>query len=316
KGAEEGQAEAQTAAQARVEESRTTLEATEQELDRLNQEIAALSAERTSLIRTIEAGRQRIEKLERQLGEIARERETLSDAEEKKAQIALQSAELEEAASRVGEAERLALDAEETRRRAQEAEKAAREPMQAAERAAGDLAAEAKTLADLLAVGESDLWPPVIDAVSVEHGYETALGAALGDDLAVPDDMAAPIHWTALPPFDAAPALPEGATPLSYFVKGPSALARRLSQIGIVVSVEDGKRLQPQLKPGQRLVTQEGALWRWDGYTAAADAPTASARRLEQRNRLADLETELADARTKAAEARAAYDAAHVAAEQ
>lgn len=316
KGAEEGQAEAQSRAQSRVDETRTSLDTAEQELDHLNQEIAALNAERTSLVRTIEAGRQRIERLERQLAEIARERDTLSDAEEKKAQIALQSAELDEAASRVGEAERAALEAEEARRNAQEREKAAREPMQAAERAAGDLAAEAKTLADLLSVGESDLWPPVIDAIAVEHGYETALGAALGDDLGVPEDAAAPIHWDALPPFDVPPALPEGATPLSYFVKAPASLARRLSQIGIVVSGEDGKRLQALLAPGQRLVTKEGALWRWDGYTAAADAPTASARRLEQRNRLADLENELATARSGAAEARAAFDAAHVAAEQ
>ncbi|MEW6091851.1 MAG: chromosome segregation protein SMC [Pseudomonadota bacterium] len=314
--AEEGQGEAQEKAQARVEETRVTLEAAESELDRINQEIAALNAERTSLVRSVEQGRQRIEKLERQLAEIARERETLSDAEEKKAQIALQSAELDEAAARVAEAERMALEAEEARRKAQDNEKAAREPMQAAERAAGDLAAEAKTLADLLAVGESDLWPPVIDAITVELGYETALGAALGDDLAVPEDQAAPIHWETLAPFDAAPALPEGATPLSYFVKGPASLARRLSQIGIVVSVEEGKRLQALLRPGQRLVTQAGALWRWDGYTAAADAPTASARRLEQRNRLAGLEKELAAARAVAAEARGAFDAAHVAAEE
>ena len=313
--AEEHQVRAQEQAQSRVEETRVTLEATESEFDSINQEIAALTAERTSLVRSVEQGRQRIEKLERQLAEIARERETLSDAEEKKAQIAQQSAELGEAAAHVVKAEQLALEAEEARRKAQEAEKAAREPMQAAERKAGDLAAEAKTLADLLAVGENDLWPPVIDSITVEHGYETALGAALGDDLAVPEDQAAPIHWDTLAPFDSVPSLPEGATPLSYFVKAPASLARRLSQIGIVVSIEDGKRLHSLLKPGQRLVTQTGALWRWDGYTAAADAPTASARRLEQRNRLADLEKELAAARAVAGEARAAFDAAHVAAE-
>ena len=313
--AEEHQVRAQEQAQSRVEETRVTLEATESEFDSINQEIAALTAERTSLVRSVEQGRQRIEKLARQLAEIARERETLSDAEEKKAQIAQQSAELGEAAAHVVKAEQLALEAEEARRKAQEAEKAAREPMQAAERKAGDLAAEAKTLADLLAVGENDLWPPVIDSITVEHGYETALGAALGDDLAVPEDQAAPIHWDTLAPFDSVPSLPEGATPLSYFVKAPASLARRLSQIGIVVSIEDGKRLHSLLKPGQRLVTQTGALWRWDGYTAAADAPTASARRLEQRNRLADLEKELAAARAVAGEARAAFDAAHVAAE-
>ena len=314
--AEEGQTQAQGEAEARVEETRSRLDEREHELDQLNQEIARLSAERNSLVRTIDAGRQRIEKLERQLAEIVRERETLADAEEKKAQIALQSAELDAAAARMTDAERVTLEAEEARRAAQENEKAAREPLQVAERVAGDLAAEAKTLTDLLSVGESDLWPPMIDAVSVEHGYETALGAALGDDLAVPGDKAAPIHWDALPPFETTPALPDGATPLSYFVQGPAALARRLSQIGIVVSADDGKRLQALLKPGQRLVTREGALWRWDGYTAAADAPTASARRLEQRNRLADLEAELGAARENARTARSAFDAAHVAAEE
>src|SRR5690606_38170647 len=241
--AQEGQTEAQENAAKRVEETRQTLETTESELDQLHQEIAALAAE-----------------------------------EEKQAEVARHSAELEEAVARGVEAERLALEAEEARRNAQEAEKAAREPMQMAERAAGDLAAEAKTLADLLAVDESDLWPPVIDAIKAEHGYETALGAALGDDLAVPEDQAAPIHWDTLPAFDPAPALPEGVTQLSCFVKGPASLARRVAQMGIVVSAEEGARLEARLKPGQRLAANEGALWRGDGYTAAADAPTASAR--------------------------------------
>src|SRR5690606_21646466 len=108
--------------------------------------------------------------------------------------------------------------------------------------------------------------------------------------------------------------LPQGALPLLQFVRGPAALSRRLSQIG-VVDAADGKRLQSELKPGQRLVTREGALWRWDGYTAAADAPTASARRLEQRNRLADVEAQLQEARAFAAEMRAAFEAARLAAE-
>ncbi len=313
--AQAGQSEAQSAAEARVTETRTGLEARERELDQLNQEVARLTAERQSLEKAIENGRSRVERLQRQLDDIAREQASLSDAAEKQAAIDLHSAELEAAASRMAEAERAALDAEEARRMAQEAEKAAREPMSQAERRAGDLAAEAKTLADLLATDESDLWPPMIDAVHVEHGFETALGAALGDDLAVPGDTAAPVHWDTLPRFDTAPALPGGATALSQYVRGPEALSRRLSQIG-VVEAADGKRLQAELKPGQRLVTREGALWRWDGYTAAADAPTAAARRLEQRNRLADLETGLAAAREQAAQARAAFEAARVAAEE
>jgi chromosome segregation protein len=312
--ADAGQADAQEEARALVDQTQASLNARETELDQLNREIAELTAARQSLEKSIETAKARIERLQSQLNDIAGEQATLTDAAEKQAEIDLQSAELEAAAAHMSEAEFAALDAEEARARAQEAERAAREPMQIAERKAGDLSAQAKTIADLLAVGESDLWPPMIDALNVEHGYETALGAAMGDDLAVPGDVAAPVHWDALPDFDVPPALPQGATPLTQFVRGPAALSRRLSQIG-VVDAHDGKRLQNDLKPGQRLVTREGALWRWDGYTAAADAPTAAARRLEQRNRLADLEVELQAAREVATEARSMFEAARVAAE-
>lgn len=312
--ADAGQADAQHEAHTLVEETQVRLSASEGELDQLNREIAVLTAERQSLEKSIEAGRTRIERLQAQLDDIAREQATLTDAAEKQAEIDLQSAELEAAAETASAAEMAAMEAEETRTAAQSAERAAREPMQSAERQANDLATQAKTIADLLAVDDSGLWPPMIDALTVEHGYETALGAAIGDDLAVPNDAAAPVHWDALPDFDVPPVLPAGATPLTQFVRGPAALSRRLSQIG-VVDAQDGKRLQSELKPGQRLVTREGGLWRWDGFTAAADAPTAAARRLEQRNRLADLEIELQGARALASEARAVFETARVAAE-
>src|SRR5690606_18278614 len=67
-------------------------------------------------------------------------------------------------------------------------------------------------------------------------------------------------------------------------------------QIGLVDAV-DGPALMRALKPGQRLVTLDGAMWRWDGFVAAADAPSAAAQRLAQRNRLAELEEEIARAR-------------------
>ena len=89
--------------------------------------------------------------------------------------------------------------------------------------------------------------------------------------------------------------LPAG-TPLSDFVDAPPALARRLSQTAVVTR-EEGQAAQEKLQPGQRLVTQRGDLWRWDGYAASADAKTPAAIRLEQRNRLAVLEQELAAAK-------------------
>src|SRR5262249_40807951 len=53
---------------------------------------------------------------------------------------------------------------------------------------------------------------------------------------------------------------------------------RRLKQIGIVTR-EDGARLAASLRPGQRLASREGDPWRWGGFAARAEAPTAAARR-------------------------------------
>src|SRR5262249_9739474 len=76
-------------------------------------------------------------------------------------------------------------------------------------------------------------------------------------------------------------------------VVAPTVLARKLAQIGIVAK-EDGQRLQALLRPGQRLISRDGDLWRWDGYVAAAEAPTAAAQRLANRNRLEALQVEVA----------------------
>ena len=58
------------------------------------------------------------------------------------------------------------------------------------------LETEAKTLSKMLSLETRSLWPPVIDHISVEKGYEKALGAALGDDLDAPVDPSSPMHWS------------------------------------------------------------------------------------------------------------------------
>src|SRR5213078_5374976 len=80
-------------------------------------------------------------------------------------------------------------------------------------------------------------------------------------------------------------------------VTAPAELARRMAQIGLVTR-QDGPRLAKLLKPGQRLVSHEGDLWRWDGFAADAHAPTGAARRLAERSRLHDIDAELAAARS------------------
>ncbi|WP_158292519.1 hypothetical protein, partial [Paracraurococcus ruber] len=96
-------------------------------------------------------------------------------------------------------------------------------------------------------------------------GLEAALGAALGEALDSPADPAAARHWRLLPALDTPPALPGGATPLATLVEAPPALARALSQVGLLPDGAEGAALQAVLRPGQAVVARDGAVWRWDG---------------------------------------------------
>ncbi len=147
---------------------------------------------------------------------------------------------------------------------------------------------ERETLAKLLVPAHAMGLPAVVDHVKVSAGYETALVASLGDDLEASLDHSASVHWRHLDMSEEGQGLPADVEPLLLRVKGPAALTRRLRQIGIVTR-EQGHRLQTALKPGQRLVSKAGDLWRWDGFVAAADGATPAAIRLAERNRLEGL---------------------------
>ena len=176
------------------------------------------------------------------------------------------------------------------------------------------LETEARTISKIVNGETKNLWPPIIDGITVAKGYEKAIGAALGDDLDAPVDPSAPMRWTDAGMTDGDPALPEGVESLAAHVQAPPELARRLAQIGVVAK-ERGAELVSQLKTGQRLVSLEGDVWRWDGFVAAAHAPTGAARRLAERARLVDIETELEQARIDAAAKRQALESAESRAE-
>jgi len=165
------------------------------------------------------------------------------------------------------------------------------------------LHAEAEALNEVLSADEQEQWPPVLNALGVEEGYEAALATALGEDLTASDNEAAPSHWRALGAMANPPALPMGLKPLSDFVRAPNALNRRLTQIGVVENEDQGHRLSADLAQGQRLVSRDGGLWRWDGYTVSSTAVTASQARLEQRKRLKAARENLTEAETVAAAA-------------
>ncbi|MCB2096071.1 MAG: hypothetical protein KDE05_00435, partial [Parvularculaceae bacterium] len=152
-------------------------------------------------------------------------------------------------------------------------------------------------------------WPALIQSVDVEPGYENALAAALGDDLFASLDHAAPAFWSGREGVAHAGDLPMGVAPLSRYVAAPPALALRLAMVGIV-DEEQGAHLAAALAPGQRLVSRKGDLWRWDGFVTRAEAKTAAAIRLEQRNRLHQLEKDFSVAEERAQTAAEAHGAA------
>ena len=168
----------------------------------------------------------------------------------------------------------------------------AREQAHSTRLAAERLSAEVETLCTLLQPVAKAAFPSAVDSLTVEAGFEAALAAALGEDLEAPLAAESPVHWRLNAPAKSDAALPPGIAPLAAHVSAPPELVRRLAQIGVVATV-DGARLQTQLKPGQRLVSRNGDLWRWDGFVAAAHGETAAAVRLAQRNRLGGLAAEL-----------------------
>ncbi|WP_454700380.1 chromosome segregation SMC family protein [Agrobacterium burrii] len=179
------------------------------------------------------------------------------------------------------------------------AEALARGPLETARNRLNALETEARTITKILAssAAANGSFTPVAEEMTVERGFEAALGAALGDDLESSLDPAAAAYWAGNGDGAGDPALPQGVKPLLDYAQAPNALRRSLVQIGVVAGTAEALRLMPQLKPGQRLVTREGALFRWDGHIVSADAPGAAALRLAQKNRLAEIETELDEAR-------------------
>jgi chromosome segregation protein len=132
----------------------------------------------------------------------------------------------------------------------------------------------------------------LINELSVNEGYEEALDALLGDELYHSIEENSPIHWIEMDKIKEENPLPLGILPLSDFVKGSNVLLRRLDQTGLVEK-HIGAKLMHKLKYGQRLVSIEGDLWRWDGLVVSAGAPGSAAERLAQRNRLTSLHDEI-----------------------
>jgi chromosome segregation protein len=293
---------------AALEEERASIEARLSEGEAQSGRIAAELAELESGSREAEAAladllaRQAAMRAERRVAEAAfdsarshsarvtAEREKLEAQVEALADVAAHERERSQAQERAKAAETLRAQADERLSRAEQGRTEAADARDSAEtqlakaRAALSAArAEHDALARALQQGSGS----ALEQLSAETGYEQALAAALGDDADAEIGATGARRWEGSEPLDGDPPLPAGVEPLSSRVSAPAALVRRLRQVGVA----DEDVGQP-LAVGQRLVTRDGRMRRWDGFVAEG-AGAAAAERLIRANRLAELGRQL-----------------------
>jgi chromosome segregation protein len=287
---------------------------------------AALVAEARSVRAQAEASRGRADRLEGERRRLQAELDRLkvggagvqlvAQLAEAEAALAARTVDVEMAAAAIAKAEQAAQGA---RTAAETVERA----LGVARTEVASLEAEAAALERLRTSkqGQGAAGAQAMRAsISARPGYEAAAAAALGEDLGASLGASdKPVrHWLLVPPGSSDPGLPAGCEPLGAQVSGPPELARRLAQVGVVSGVPDAAALGA-LKPGQRLVSRAGWLWRWDGFVAPPGGQAAAvAEALAQDNRRREIADSLEGPRARlvAAEAELAGQKADLASAQ
>ncbi|MCF2515803.1 chromosome segregation protein SMC [Sphingomonas sp. G124] len=266
---------------------------------------AAMRAERRVAEAALEvahaqAGRVAVEseRLAQQLaaiGDGASERQTIEEA----------SKAAEEAAAQLAGAEAALALAEQQRAEAATSRDVAESKLAAARAALSAAKAERDALARALDHGGG----AALAELKASPGYERALAAALGEDIDATLGTDGPRRWQGSKAEAGDPPLAPELDRLLDHVEAPSALHRRLAQVG--VADEDGGQ---QLAVGQRLVTRDGILRRWDGFVSVGSG-AAAAERLLRANRLAEIDRQLPGLEQAVADAEAVRDSASAAVE-
>jgi len=261
---------------------------------------AAMRAERRVAEAALEAARAQVERTEQERARLSAQLEALGTGGGERAarEEALKRAEA--AKSDRAAAEEKLEAAESERASAAERRDIAESELAAARAALSAARAEAQALERALQHGGGS----VIESLSADAGYERALAAALGEDADASVGGDGARRWMGSDALASDPPLAAGLEPLTDHVRAPAQLLRRLKQIG--VADEDTGQ---QLAVGQRLVTRDGVLRRWDGFVSTGSG-AAAAERLIRANRLADLNKQLPKLEQAVEAASTARDAA------
>lgn len=230
----------------------------------------------------LDAAAQRKGRAERDLEQVGAELTGLGDAAPLEAERNDAAANKAATEARVAELSEQAPVAELAVATARDARDTARDTLGTRRAELASLASEKSALERALASRGGSA--SVVTDIIVASGYERALAAALGDDLEASSDEGDERHWIGSGSGEG-PNWPAGTDLLLSHVDRPGPLAARLAQVAVLDN-DDGRALAV----GQRLVTLDGRMRRWDGFVASGDGAMA-AETLVRRNRLAELET-------------------------
>ena len=279
-------------------------------LTNLMQEVANTEARRTTLSKESETLNSRMSSLTSRRDQMDMQRTAVAAEAAARPDLAFASAMVEASETELAKRQSQAQSAEQSYRQAEQLQTQTRDLTQQVHSRVTKLKAEAEAISTML-VQDDDQADKVIDLITVAPGLEQALAVALGEALTAALDPKAAMYWRAMEPMANAPALPAGITPISQHIKAPAALERSLSQVGLVFDQTTGENVAPQLQPGQIIVSRDGWAWRWDGFTVTPQAKTATAMRLQQRNRLTALQEQIIEAEADAEKANFALNEAN-----
>jgi chromosome segregation protein len=282
-----GEADAVRVAQA-LSAAETQARSSEAALAGLLAREAAMRAERSVAEAALNAARSHANRSEEEARRLHGQLAALGDgvSEQKARETALEQRGAAIVAQQ--QAEAALAEAEQQRAEAADERDTAEAEVAAARAALAATEAEQQALTRALASGGGR---GVLALVRADKGFERALAAALGDDLDAPLGKDGARGWGGADVSDDDPTLAESSVCLADHVTAPLELQRRLRQVAVVD--EDDAR---PLAVGQRLVTKDGRLRRWDGFVASGSG-AAAAERLVRQNRLAELADQLAPMR-------------------
>ncbi len=279
------------------------------DLTNLMQSLATDEARRQSLSLEISNLSSRHAELARRRDQSDEQRATLAAEAAMRPDLAFAAAMVDASEIELTKRQSQAGTAEQNYRDAEQVQVHARDVAREAQAAATKLRAEADAIEALLQQNDNENGQ-VIDLITVTPGLEHALAVALGEALTAALQSDAPLYWRTMPAYVEAPVFPSGITPITDSIQAPAALTRSLSYIGMAADNSVGEAAAADLQPGQIIVTRDGWAWRWDGFTVTPQAKTATAVRLQQRNRLTSLRQDYIVAEQNATQAEEALASA------